>query len=86
MMNGTTKGCGAETFATLKSVSSIRAMYQIHKNLREDSQNNTTPDLIANLEKECQAVPIKMTVAADASNYTLSIPGKKESERTFQTK
>jgi competence protein ComEC len=86
MSNGTAKGCGAETFATLKSTPSIKAMYQIHRNLREDSQNNTAPEFIANLEKNCQAIPIKMTVAADASNYTISIPGKKESERTFQTK
>jgi beta-lactamase superfamily II metal-dependent hydrolase len=86
MSNGTTKGCEAETFATLKSAPSIKAMYQIHRNLRQDSQNNTAPELIANLEKECQAVPIKMTVSADASNYTISIPGKKESERTFQTR
>jgi competence protein ComEC len=86
MMNGTTKGCGAETFATLKAAPSIKAMYQVHRNLRPDSQNNTAPELIANLEKDCQAVPIRMTVAADGSNYTISIPGKKESERTFQTK
>jgi competence protein ComEC len=86
MSNGTAKGCEAETFATLKATPSIKAMYQIHRNLRADSQNNTAPEFIANLEKECQAVPIKMTVAADASNYTISIPGKKESERTFQTK
>ena len=86
MMNGTTKGCEAETFATLKATPSIKAMYQVHRNLRADSQNNTAPEFIANLEKECQAVPVKMTVAADGSNYTILIPGKKESERTFQTK
>ena len=84
MSNGTTKGCGAETFATLKSVPSIKAMYQIHKNLRQDSENNTTPDHIANLEKECQAVPIHLSVSPDASSYTVSIPGK--GSKTFQTK
>lgn len=86
MSNGTTKGCSAETFAALKATPSIKGMYQIHKNLRADSENNTDAQFIANLEKDCQAVPIKMTVAADASNYTISIPGKKESEKTFQTK
>jgi competence protein ComEC len=86
MSNGTSKGCGAETFATLKSTPSIQAMYQIHKNLRADAENNTAPEFIANLEKDCAAVPIKVSVAADALNYTVSIPGKKESEKTFKTK
>jgi competence protein ComEC len=84
MSNGTTKGCGAETFATLKSTPSVQAMYQIHRNLREDSQNNTAPEFIANLEKDCQGVPIKMSVAADASSYTFTIPGK--GSKTFQTR
>ena len=35
-LNGTKKGCGSETFATLKSIPSIQAMYQIHRNLRAD--------------------------------------------------
>lgn len=84
MSNGTTKGCGAETFATLKSVASIQAMFQIHKNLRKDSENNTIADHIANLEKDCQAVPIHLSVASDAASYTVSIPGKVS--KTFQTK
>lgn len=84
MSNGTTKGCGAETVATLKSVSSVQAMYQIHRNLRQDSQNNTSAEFIANLEKDCQGVPIQLSVAADAANYTVSIPGK--TSKTFATK
>jgi len=84
MSNGTTKGCAAETIATLKSVPTIQAMYQIHRNLRADSENNTAPEFIANLEKDCQGVPIKMSVAADSSSYEISIPGK--GSKTFQTK
>ena len=41
MSNGTRKGCEPETFATLKSSPGIQAMYQIHRNLRADSENNT---------------------------------------------
>lgn len=84
MSNGTRKGCGTETFATLKATPSIRAMYQIHKNLREDSENNTADEYIANLEKDCAANYIKMTVAPDGKSYTIAIPAKGRS-REFKT-
>ena len=85
MSNGTTKGCGAETIATLKATSSIQAMYQVHKNLREDSHNNTADELIANHAKECAGNHIAMKVAADGKNYTLAIPASGHS-RKFETK
>jgi competence protein ComEC len=85
MSNGTTKGCGAETFATLKGTPSIKAIYQIHRNLRPDSENNTVNDLIANLDKDCQANYIKVTVAEDSKSYTVSIPAKHHSQ-TFQSR
>jgi hypothetical protein len=78
MSNGTTKGCGAETFATLKGTPSIQAIYQIHRNLRPDGENNTTPEQIANLEKDCQANYIKVSVADDTKSYTISIPARKQ--------
>jgi hypothetical protein len=44
MNNGVTKGCEPETFATLKATPSIQAVWQLHKNLRDDGNvNNTTP-------------------------------------------
>lgn len=84
MSNGTAKGCQPQTFATLKSTPSIQAMYQIHANLRPDHENNTAPENIANLEKNCAGLPIELSVAADSKSYTVSIPEK--GSRTFQTK
>ncbi|MBI1177418.1 MBL fold metallo-hydrolase [bacterium] len=84
MSNGTQKGCGAQTFATLKATPSIKAMFQIHKNLRQDSENNTADEYIANLEKDCAANYIKMTVAPDGESYTIAIPAKGHS-REFKT-
>jgi beta-lactamase superfamily II metal-dependent hydrolase len=85
MSNGTTKGCGAETFKTLKNTSSIQAIYQTHRNLRADSENNTEKDYIANLEKECAANSIKVSVEKGGANYTVSIPATGHS-RKFASK
>jgi competence protein ComEC len=85
MSNGTSKGCGPETFATLKATPSIKAMYQIHRNLRADSENNTANEYIANLEAKCAGNYIKLSVAPDGKSYTISIPATGH-KRTFQTK
>ena len=85
MSNGTKKGCGSETFATLKSTPSIQAMYQIHRNLRADQENNTTTESIANLEEKCQANFIKLSVDPSGKSYTISIPATGH-KRIFKTR
>jgi len=85
MNNGATKGTGKETIATLKSTPSIQAMYQVHKNLRADKENNTEDALIANLERECAGDYIKLSVQPDGKSYVVSIPARGH-QRTFQTK
>jgi competence protein ComEC len=85
MSNGTQKGCEPRTFATLKSTPSIQAMYQIHRNLRQDSTNNTSDECIANLTARCAGNCIKLSVAPDGKQYTVTIPATGYS-RVFQTK
>jgi competence protein ComEC len=86
MNNGATKGTGAATIAALKSSPGIQAMYQVHKNLRPDGAvNNTGDEFIANSGPECAANFIKLSVAADAKSYTVSIPATAHT-RTFQTR
>lgn len=85
MSNGTTKGCGPETFATLKSTPSIQAMYQVHKNLREDGHNNTADEYIANHTRDCAGHHVQMNVAPDGKSYTLAIPASGHS-RKFETR
>lgn len=75
MNNGVTKGCGAAAFAAVKSAR-VKAMYQLHKNLRDDIENNTTNEFIANLTRDCDAHHIHMSVASDGKKYTISIPDK----------
>ena len=85
MNNGSTKGTGPETIATLKDTSSIEASYQLHKNLRPDTENNTGEDLIANVDRNCAGNFIKLSVAPDTKSYTLSIPATGH-QRQFRSK
>lgn len=84
MNNGPKKGTGTSTVAALKSSPGIQAVYQVHKNLREDG-NNTADELIANHDEACAANYIKLSVAADGKSYTVSIPASGHS-KTFQTR
>jgi len=88
MNNGHTKGCTPAAFAALKSVKSIKAMYQVHRNLRPDGdKNNAANEYIANLtpRDDCKAHTLKMSVAADGRSYTLSNP-RSGHKRTFKTR
>jgi competence protein ComEC len=85
MNNGPKKGTEKETMATLRANDSIKAIYQLHKNVRPDSENNTNEQFIANLEEKCQGNYIKMSVNPQGTQYTISIPATKH-ERTFETK
>jgi competence protein ComEC len=84
MVNGPGKGAEPETIAILKGTPSLQANYQLHKNLR-DTQNNTADEFIANLERQCSASYIKVSVSSDGKSYVVSIPAKGH-QRTFQTK
>jgi len=75
-----------EVFATLKSVPSIQAMYQVHKNVRPDGAANNVEDAhIANLDESCEGHFVKLSVAPDGKNYTVSIPANGH-VKTFKTK
>jgi competence protein ComEC len=90
MNNGPRKGGKPETFATLKTVKSLQARYQVHKSMNVPAEENTPDEFIANLEDvrpadKCPANLIKMSVAADGKSYTISIPANGHS-RTYRTK
>ena len=85
MNNGPTKGTAKATVDTLKGTPSIKTMYQVHKNVRADSENNTADEFIANADKSCAGNFIKLTVAPDGKSYTVAIPATGHT-RTYQTK
>jgi competence protein ComEC len=85
MDNGPRKGGASATLKRLRETESIKAMYQLHRDLRGGPEFNTEDKFIANLEEKCSANYIKCSVAADGKSYTMTIPAKCFSQ-TFQTK
>jgi len=85
MNNGARKGTSETALASLKSTPSIQAMYQVHRNVREDKHNNTIAECIANDEEKCSANFIRLTVDPSGKTYTVTVPSKNHS-RTFQTR
>lgn len=75
--NGPRKGGETHTFATLKSMPEIEAIYQLHRNVRTTEKDNAPPEYIANDEEACQGEFIKLSVGENGEAYTVSIPGKK---------
>jgi hypothetical protein len=85
MNNGARKGTQPEAMASLKGTPSIVSMYQVHKNVRDDRENNTADEYIANLEEQCSAHYIKMSVEPAGRRYTVSIPANGHS-KTYATR
>jgi beta-lactamase superfamily II metal-dependent hydrolase len=79
--NGPRKGGEARTFATLKGLQNIDAIYQLHRSLRTTDQDNTMAGYIANEEEACQANFIKLSVEPNGKWFTMSIPAKQISRR-----
>jgi beta-lactamase superfamily II metal-dependent hydrolase len=74
--NGPTKGADPKTFATLRSVREIEAIYQLHKNVASTWKDNTASTFIANDEEKCQGEFIKVSVSRDGRSYKVDIPSK----------
>ena len=75
MCNGPTKGGNAETLATLRSVTSLKAWYQLHRNMALDAKSQAPAAFIANEDDTaaCQGVWIKASVEPDGTAYTVRI-------------
>jgi hypothetical protein len=85
MNNGARKGGAKATLATLRSLSSIQTMYQVHRDLRGGEEYNTDDQYIANLEEKCEGNCIKCSVDPSGQSYTISIPAKGFA-KTYQTR
>jgi competence protein ComEC len=84
MNNGPRKGAMTEVCDTLRSTSSIKARYQVHRNV-QNSTNNPPEEFIANLPDKCEGHYIKMSVDPSGKSYTFNIPGNGH-RATYQTR
>ena len=80
-MNGPRKGIQPNTFAALKALPDVKAIYQIHYNTQYGDGGNTSADLIANA-KGREGGFIKVSVAPEKRIFTVSI-GMKRRKKWF---
>ena len=79
--NASVKGCSPATFRTVKECPSVDAIYQVHRCVRNGPAGNSFPRRIANLNRDCEAQIIKLSVAPDGKSYVVEIPSKGLSEK-----
>jgi predicted outer membrane repeat protein len=85
MNNGAKKGGAIAVTTALRRSPEIKAIYQLHRNLSVGAAENTDPEFIANPDEKCQGEGIKLSVAADAKSYTLTV-GSKGKPRRYVTR
>jgi competence protein ComEC len=87
MNNGARKGGSAEVVKNLRTLSSLQALYQSHRNVATAAEDNTSPELIANLEATPDdAHSISASVDPAARTYTVTNARTGESRKFAVTK
>ncbi|MBL9186171.1 MAG: MBL fold metallo-hydrolase [Opitutaceae bacterium] len=92
MNNGPKKGGQPGAFAAVRGATSVQALYQIHQSHNVPAETNAAAEFVANQGNltgadaaKCPAHLIRMSVAPDGRNYTVSVPSTGHA-RTFRTK
>ena len=88
MNNGPRKGTSKTAMDALRATPTVQAMYQVHENVREDRENNTALEFIANhgdLAEQCSGHHLKCSVSPTGESYTMMVPSRGH-QRTFQTR
>jgi beta-lactamase superfamily II metal-dependent hydrolase len=84
MNNGPRKGGAPGTVKLLRSIPSIQAAYQLHRNVATGPADNTDASLIANQDPAGGTI-IRVFVEPDGSRFTVQI-GEEGAKRTFETR
>jgi len=83
--NGARKGAHPSVISTLRRVPDLQAIYQLHRNITSEPQDNTDRESIANADEKCEGEMIKLSVAPDAKSYTV-IVGSMGKPKRFETR
>ena len=54
----------------------LETIFQLHRNLATTDADNTTPELTANREEQCEGRPIKASVTPTGRFYSVAIEGR----------
>lgn len=83
--NGPTKGGAKETIETLRACPSLKAMYQLHRNVALEDDEQAPQEFIANTEPtvNCSGQWIKASVLPGGESFTVQI-GKDGEQRGYR--
>ena len=84
MNNGPRKGGAPATVKRLRSIPSIQAAYQLHRNAATGPDDNTDASLIANKDQAGGTI-VRVFVEPDGSSFTVQI-GEDGAKRRFESK
>lgn len=87
MCNGPTKGGHPDTINTLRECTSLKHLYQLHRNVKLSAEEQTPAEFIANSEptENCEGVYVKASVSPDGKTYSVQI-GADGVVRKYQTR
>ena len=71
--NGPTKGGHPDVTKTLRSIPNIKGIWQLHRNINCPPDMNTEADKIANIDADCKAEFIKLSVDQNGKFYSVQI-------------
>ncbi len=86
MINGPHKGGHPDTIKWLRELSSLKALYQLHRNVQTSAEQNAPDALIANLEEEADAAYM-ISVSVDQAKRTFTVSnGRTKESKSYPVK
>lgn len=86
MINGPRKGGHPDTIKWLRELPSLKALYQLHRNIETSAEQNSPAEFIANLEEQPDAAHM-ITVSVDAKKGAFTVTnGRTKKSSSYQFK
>ena len=86
MNNGARKGGHPDTVKSLRELTSIKDLWQVHRNVTSAAEQNTAPDFIANLDEQNDEAHM-IRVSVDASKRSFMVTNDRNGmNKTYQFK